>query len=137
MRDKYVPIATNKKFPEEVDQMVCTWCGVYAPFGVPLWHRDDCSPDGQVKLEHYEFNTKNFNLFSQFRSKRYRRGILQFRKTLYKTAQKTGLSVDEVYTIYMAGAHAMDARSFFKYFNTDPNFRRIVTNRTLYHYWEE
>jgi hypothetical protein len=31
----------------EVDGVKCTWCGHFAPLGVPIWHAEDCSPPNE------------------------------------------------------------------------------------------
>lgn len=46
MTDHYEPIVEEDGTVEAVK---CTWCGNWAPLGVPIDHQDDCGPPKENK----------------------------------------------------------------------------------------
>jgi hypothetical protein len=69
-----------------------------------------------MKLEHYVF---------------YGRGLIKFHFRLQRVAAKTGLTVDEVYTIWCFCVGGMGSRHFFRVFMQDESFRDTMIRRVL------
>lgn len=44
MTDHYESISVECE-PPEIDGVRCTWCGNFAPLGVPIDHADDCGQE--------------------------------------------------------------------------------------------
>jgi len=86
----------------------------------------------KMELQHYKFGASwEMDFYSNSILAPYRKAIIKFHNRLLRVASKTGLTVDELYTIWFNCAHAMNNNHFFRYIMFDEKFRNTMIRRIL------